>query len=104
MGVFMIGLLPTLRLGLSFASLWGVLSFSMCGLSFPVMGMHPTLQALTNLFPLRHYFLIYVDQALNGYPMLYSWPNYVGLLLFMILPFLIAPRLKRELIYYRYIP
>ena len=104
MGVFMIGLLPTLRLGLSFASLWGVLSFSMCGLSFPVMGMHPTLQALTNLFPLRHYFLIYVDQALNGYPMLYSWPNYVGLLLFMILPFLIALRLKRELIYYRYIP
>ena len=80
MGILMIGTLPTLRLGLSFASLWGVLSFSMCGLSFPAMGMHPTLQALANLFPLRHYFLIYVDQALNGYPMIYSWMNYVALL------------------------
>ncbi len=72
MGVLMIGTLPTLRLGLSFASLWGVLSFSMCGLSFPAMAMHPVLQGLANLFPLRHYFLIYVDQALNGYPMIYS--------------------------------
>ena len=104
MGILMIGTLPTLRLGLSFASLWGVLSFSMCGLSFPLMGMHPTLQALANLFPLRHYFLIYVDQALNGYPMIYSWSNYVALLLFMLLPFLVAHRLKGALIYYKYVP
>lgn len=104
MGILMIGTLPTLRLGLSFASLWGVLSFSMCGLSFPVMGMHPVLQALANLFPLRHYFLIYVDQALNGYPMIYSWANYVALLIFIMLPFLIANRLKGALVYYKYIP
>ena len=104
MGILMIGTLPTLRLGLSFASLWGVLSFSMCGLSFPVMGMHPVLQALSNLFPLRHYFLIYVDQALNGYPMIYSWANYVALLIFIMLPFLVANRLKEALVYYKYIP
>ena len=104
MGVLMIGSLLTLRLGLSFASLWGVLSFSMCGLSFPLMGMHPTLQALANLFPLRHYFLIYVDQALNGYAMLYSWSNYVALLLFAMLPLLVARRLKNVLISPQYIP
>lgn len=103
-GVVMIGTLPTLRLGLSFASLWGVLSFSMCGLSFPMMAMHPLLQGLSVLFPLRHYFLIYVDQALNGYPMIYSWPNYVGLLVFMLLPFFVIYRLKGALIYYKYIP
>lgn len=104
MGVLMIGTLPSLRLGLSFASLWGVLSFSMCGLSFPSMGMHPVLQALSNLFPLRHYFLIYVDQALNGYPMIYSWTNYVALLIFMMLPFLVIHRLKAALVHYKYVP
>lgn len=104
MGVLMIGSLLTLRLGLSFASLWGVLSFSMCGLSFPLMGMHPTLQALANLFPLRHYFLIYVDQALNGYAMLYSWSNYAALLLFAMLPLLVARRLKNVLVSPQYIP
>lgn len=103
-GIFMIGVLPTLRLGLSFASLWGVISFSISGFSYPVMAMHPVLQAWSNLFPLRHYFLIYVDQALNGYSMAYSWVNYVALLLFMMLPFLIANRLKEALIYYKYIP
>lgn len=103
-GVFMIGMLPTLRLGLSFASLWGVISFSISGFTFPVMAMHPVLQALTNLFPLRHYFLIYVDQALNGYSMAYSWQSYIALLLFIFLPFLIMNRLKEAMLTYKYIP
>lgn len=103
-GIVMIGTLPTLRLGLSFASLWGVISFSISGFSFPVMAMHPVLQGLSNLFPLRHYFLIYVDQALNGYGMTYSWFNYMALLIFMMLPFLVVHRLKEALIYYKYIP
>lgn len=103
-GVVMIGTLPTLRLGLSFASLWGVISFSISGFSFPVMAMNPVLQALSNLFPLRHYFLIYVDQALNGYSMAYSWMSYTALLIFIMLPFLIMNRLKGALVYYKYIP
>ena len=103
-GVFMVGVLPTLRLGLSFASLWGVISVSISGFSFPLMAMHPTLQGLSILFPLRHYFLIYVDQALNGYSMAYSWHNYLALLLFMMLPFLIIYRLKDALLYHKYQP
>ncbi len=103
-GIVMIGTLPTLRLGLSFASLWGVISFSISGFSFPVMAMHPVLQALSWLFPLRHYFLIYVDQALNGYSMVYSWPNYLMLLVFILLPFFVVNRLKETLIYYKYKP
>ncbi|MDD7461822.1 MAG: ABC transporter permease [Prevotellaceae bacterium] len=104
MGILMFGILPTLRLGLSFASLWGVLSFSICGFSFPVMAMPPMIQALSWLFPLRHYFLIYVDQALNGYDMSYSWVNYTALLIFMALPLLVLRRLKSVLIYHSYRP
>lgn len=103
-GVVMIGTLPTLRLGLSFASLWGVISFSISGFTFPVMAMNPVLQGLSNMFPLRHYFLIYVDQALNGYGMAYSWMSYMALLIFIMLPFLIMNRLKGVLVYYKYIP
>lgn len=103
-GVFMIGVLPTLRLGLSFASLFGMIAFSIVGFSFPVLGMDPTLQALSNLFPLRHYFLIYVDQALNGRDLYYSWTEYAWLAGFLILPFLIAKNLKGALLYFKYIP
>lgn len=103
-GVFMIGVLPTLRLGLSFASLFGMLAFSVVGFSFPVLGMDSTLQALANLFPLRHYFLIYVDQALNGRDLFYSWGEYVWLAGFLILPFLAGKNLKNALLYFKYIP
>ena len=104
LGVLMIGVLPTLRLGLSFASLWGVISLSIAGFSFPVMAMPSAVQAASILFPLRHYYLIYVAQALNGYSMLYAWENYVGLLLFMLLPFLVGHRLHRVLRHAKYIP
>lgn len=104
MGVFMIGVLPTPRLGLSFASLFGMISFSIVGFSYPVLSMDPTLQGLTLLFPLRHYFLIYIDQALNGRDLFYTWVEYAWLLGFLILPFLIARNLKKALLYFKYLP
>ncbi len=103
-GVFMIGVLPTLRLGLSFACLFGMIAFSIVGFSFPVLAMDPTLQALSTLFPLRHYFLIYVDQALNGRELFYSWSEYVWLAGFLLLPLLIGRNLKNALLYFKYIP
>lgn len=103
-GVLMIGTLPTLRLGLSFACLFGMIAFSIVGFSYPVLDMHPTLQALANLFPLRHYFLIYIDQALNGRAVYYSLAQYAWLAGFLILPFLIGPNLKKALLYFKYIP
>lgn len=103
-GIFLFGLFPTLRYALSAASLWGVISFSISGFTFPVMAMNPTLQAISMLFPLRHYFLIYVDQALNGYPLIYSWSSYLALLIFALLPLFIMKRLHNAILYYRYIP
>lgn len=104
LGVFMFAMLPTLRLSLSFASLWGVISFSICGMSYPVMAMHPTLQGLSYLFPLRHYFLLYVNCALDGYPLMNAAPYVVGLLLFAMLPLLLLRRLKNMLLVVPYIP
>lgn len=103
-GVLMFGAMPTLRLGLSAACLFGMISFSIVGFSFPVHAMHPTLQALARLFPLRHYFLIYVDQALNGRALSYIWSEYAWLLGFLVLPFLIGKNLKAALLDFEYIP
>ena len=104
LGVFMFAMLPSLRMSLSFASLWGVISFSICGMSYPVMAMHPTLQGLSLLFPLRHYFLLYVNCALDGYPLLNAAPYVIGLLLFAMLPLLLLRRLKKMLLTVPYLP
>ena len=104
LGVFMFAMLPSLRLGLSFASLWGVLSFSICGMSFPVMAMHPALQGLAWLFPLRHYFLLYVNCALDGLPLFNAWPYAVALLAFAVLPMVLMRRLRHVMLYVPYTP
>ena len=104
LGVFMFAILPTLRLALSFASLWGVISFSISGMSFPVMAMHPILQGLSLLFPLRHYFLLYVNCALDGYALANAWPYVLALIGFAILPWPCMIRLKHVMLHCKYEP
>lgn len=103
-GVLAITMIPSLRLALSLASLWGVLSFSICGMSFPAMAMNPGLQGLAWLFPLRHYYLIYVNCALDGYSCANVWQSFAALACFIFVPVLCMPRLRRILIIQKYVP
>lgn len=91
-----------MRFSMSICSLWGVLGLSLSGFTFPVSAMHPSLQFLCNLFPLRHYYLIYVNQALNGYSIGYVWVNVVILLAFMLLPFLVLNRYRKGFLLVKY--
>lgn len=83
-----------MRMAMSACSLLGVMQFSLAGFSFPVSAMDVPFQWLSNIFPLHHYFLIYVNQALNGYPISYAWPNVVALVAFLLVPFLLMFRLE----------
>ncbi len=103
-GIFAFGLMPSLRMSMSICSLWAVLSFSMVGSAFPVASMDPELQALANLFPLRHYFMIYQICIFNGYPLIDAWINVVALLAFALLPILVLGRIKKAMLQYIYIP
>lgn len=104
LGVLMICALPTPRMGLSFASLWGVLSFSICGMSFPVMAMPAWIQGLAVLFPLRHYYILYVNCALDGYPLVNAWPYLLALVGFALLPFLFVRRFGAVMREVKYTP
>lgn len=92
--VFFYALIPILRIALSLSAFFCMLSFSISGFTFPVSEMHPILQAWAAVFPLRHFFLLYVDNALNGLSFCYSWISYVALIAFMFLPLLSSWRLK----------
>ena len=103
-GIFAFGLTPSLRMSMSICSLWGVLSFSMAGAAFPVMGMDAPLQSIAWLFPLRHYYMLYQICVFNGYPLLEAWFHFVALGAFMLLPWLVMKKLKNALLNYVYIP
>ena len=104
MGVLMICALPNPRFGLSFASLWGVLSFSICGMSFPAMAIHPMLHGVSYLFPLRHYYLLYVNCALDGWSLSSAWQFWGALIAFALLPLLFSTRFKTIITKIQYMP
>lgn len=102
-GVFFFGVfLGQMRTAMCLCSLWGILSFSVAGFTYPVTAMTPFLQHLAWLFPLRHYYLIYVNQALDGYSILYVWTSVLALLCFLILPLAVLPRYRTAFLKYKY--
>ena len=102
-GVFLFGaFIGQMRLSMCLCSLWGILSFSLAGFTYPVPAMSGFLQGLSWLFPLRHYYLIYVNQALDGYSVLYVWPSVVALLAFLLLPCTVLWKYRAAFLKYKY--
>ena len=103
-GIFAFGLMPSLRMSMSISSLWAVLSISMAGSAFPAMGMDAALQSLSWLFPLRHYFMLYQACIFNGFPLVEVWFHFAALLGFILLPWMVASKIKNAMLTYVYIP
>jgi len=103
-GIFAFGLMPSLRMSMSVCSLWAVLSFSLAGSAFPVMGMDGPIQSLSWLFPLRHYFMVYQITVFNGFPFINAWFHIAALLAFSLLPWLVMSKIKNAMLTYVYIP
>jgi ABC-2 type transport system permease protein len=103
-GIFAFGLMPSLRMSMSISSLWAVLSISMAGSAFPIMGMDAPLQSLSWLFPLRHYWMMYQTCVFNGYPLIESWFHFAAMVGFILLPWLVVKKIKNAMLTYVYIP
>lgn len=101
-GIAVFSAMPSMRMSMSICSLWGVLSYSMVGAAFPAFAMDAPLEALTWLFPMRHYWLIYAENIFNGYPLSDTWLNLTALVIFALLPLLFVGRAKTVLKYYVY--
>ncbi len=101
-GIFLIGLIPVMRYALTGALFWGMWGFSLSGFSYPVTSMGSALKAVSMLFPLRYYYLIYVNEALYAGGILRSVPYLLGLVCFCLLPVAVIRRLKRAMMYQNY--
>lgn len=97
-GVLIIGITPVLRDGITIAAVFGLVGITMAGATFPVEQLVYQIQIFSHLFPIRHYFIIYVNQALNGLPLAYSIINIAALVGFTFLPLLVLKRLKKAAI------
>lgn len=104
LGLFIFCILPSMRMSMSISALWGVLSFSISGFTYPVTAMDPSLQLLSWMFPLRHYFMVYQMSVFHGFPLYYAWPHVVALSVFVLLPVVGLRRIRNVLYNFEYIP
>ena len=102
MAITIIGALPTLRDSISIGALYGMLGFSLSGFTYPVMNMLPPFQALTWLIPLRHYYKIYVNEALMAGPIVNTVVPMLCLTAFFLFTLLVSRRLHNAMIYNNY--
>ena len=101
-GIFIIELLPIPRLALSVGALYSVLGFSLSGFTLPIEAMPPYIQGLSAIFPLRHYYLFYVQEAIFGAGFAGWWKEVIYLLLFFFVPLTGLVRLKNAYIHQNY--
>lgn len=102
--VILCSILPNPRLALSMCSLCGILAFSLAAFSFPVEAMYGGMAPFSCILPVRWYFLIYSDIALNGYPIYFARWYFIYLLIFPILAVFTAPLIRRALRRPVYVP
>ncbi|MBO4871520.1 MAG: ABC transporter permease [Muribaculaceae bacterium] len=102
--VLMFCVTPNFRFGSTLCTLMGMLSFSFCAFSLPEEAMYPWVAAIGYLVPMKYYFLLSVDQAVNGIDLYYSRLYYAALVGFVVLPLVLSWRIKRECLNPIYVP
>ena len=84
--VFIVSMVPTLRLSVCISALYSVLGFSFAGFTLPLSALPAALRGFSCLYPLRFFYRIYVQVALLGTGFALWWIPCVALLLFQLLP------------------
>ena len=102
--LFITCVVPNPRLALSVGSLLSILAFSFAGFSFPVQTMSGGIGVFSYIVPVRYFYLIYNNVALNGLPLYYSRLWMAALIVFPLLPLTMLWRLKRWCLKPVYVP
>lgn len=103
-GLFACCAVPNPRMAFIICALFGVLTFSFTGISFPVQSMYGWIGIFSWLSPFRYWLLTYFTIALNGAPVYFARLYMAGLLLFPIVPALLLPRLRKACLNPIYVP
>ena len=97
-----IGFVPVCRFAISVGSLYSVLGLSLTGFTLPTEAMPAGIRGLSYMYPLRYYYLFYVQEGIfaSGFA---GWYKYaIVLVLFLLMPFLSIKRLEHAYIYQDY--
>lgn len=102
-GIFIIGILPSMRTALSIAAFYGTMGFTLSGFTYPNYAMLSGVKPFSYLYPLKQYYDIYCNVQINGLPFTQTLMPFVCLLCFwIILPLLSTWNLKKAVVQLNY--
>ena len=102
-GIFIIGILPSMRTALSIAAFYGTMGFTLSGFTYPNYAMLSGVKPFSYLYPLKQYYDIYCNVQINGLPFTQTLMPFVCLLCFwIILPLLSTWNLKKAAVQLNY--
>ena len=102
LALLLYAIFPVLSLIISVVSMIGSLGATLSGVTFPVNFMDTPVYWASFLFPIRHFVEVVQSLLYLGGTFSHYWTNLVVLLLFILSPILLLPRLKRALLTHRY--
>jgi ABC-2 type transport system permease protein len=102
LALLLYAIFPALSIIISVVSMIGSLGATLSGVTFPVAYMDTPVYIVSFLFPIRHFMEVVQTQLyLNGsFPDV--WQSLVILLVFIVLPAFLLPRLKHFLTTHKY--
>lgn len=100
--VVIIGCVPVCRFAISIGSLYSVLGLSLTGFTLPIEAMPPVMQGFSYMYPLRYYYMFYIQEGIFASGFAGWYPYVCVLLLFMALPVFVLKRLEHAYIYQDY--
>ncbi len=95
MSVMLVAATANMRLSMSIAGGLATASLSLCGLTFPAVGMYPGIVALAKLFPFTYFIDLFIEQSLRGAPPARALGDLAALGVFVLAMGLFIPRLRR---------
>ena len=95
LAVMTVILTSNMRLALSLGGGYSVMAFSLSGLTFPRLAMHPAIQYFGALFPFTYFTDIVIDQTLRGAPTINSIGPLCKMIFFLPLAIVLVPRLRK---------
>lgn len=102
-GIFIIGIIPSMRTALSVAAFYGTMGFTLSGFTYPNEAMLSGARPFSYLYPLKHYYDIYCNVQINGLPLTESLLPFALLICFwIVLPMLSVRSLKKAAVELNY--
>lgn len=93
--LFITTITANMRLALSLGGGYAVMAFTFSGITFPTSAMFDVARLLSNIFPLTWFSEIFIDQAMRGAPLVYTFKPLLILSAFTLLPLPLITRLRR---------